>query len=396
MSYTEFELTTDLHRKWAAISAVAGALERRVWVPAGDRIAFPNLYTLLVAPPGVGKQIIETTKDLWSETIEVGTSDKPVYHVAADSVSHASLIDDLAKAKCSRLNGGGPPITYHSLLIPAEEFEVLLPSYDPLMIGRLNKIFNNPSSHKETRRHGPAKEVMIERPQLNILAGATPAYFTAHFPEEAWSTGLIRRTIMVFQSESSIKDIFAKLPDQSSAYQRLLEKTAHFSELYGAASWSEEAFTKIRDWHLAGGPPIPRHSKLTHYIRTRTLFVLKLSLISAVSRLGRPAIEKIDVQRAMEWLFEAEGFMPDIFREMVGKSDNAIIEELHYFVQAAWVRRKQRPVKTTEILDFLSHRLPSDKIPRVFELAEALDVIARVAGTDDCWIPRPKHLHGVE
>lgn len=396
MTYTEHELSSELHRRWAAISCLAGALERRVWVRAGDHIAFPNLYVMLVAPPGVGKFIIETTKDLWSNTLEPGTSDSPAFHVAPDSVSAASLIDDLSRAKQSHLPSSGSPLIYHSLLVSAEEFEVLLPAYDPVIISRLNRIWSNPDSHRETRRHGPARDVTIPHPQLNILAGATPAYFVAHFPEEAWATGLIRRIIMVFQAEAPLKDLFLTTPNRSTLREHLLQRLSQVSALYGEATWDEQGFNCMRDWHLAGRPPEPRHSRLVHYNRSRSLLVLKLALVSGVSRTGLPTIEHIDVERAMEWLFEVERLMPDIFREMIGKSDGAIIEELHYYMMSAWVRSKQKPLTTQLMAEFLAYRLPSEKVPRVLELAQQMSVIARVPGTEDLWIPRPKMLHGVE
>src|SRR6185437_11776638 len=42
--------------EWAALSAVAAALERKVWLPWGDTFNFyPNLYVLCVSMPGIGK-----------------------------------------------------------------------------------------------------------------------------------------------------------------------------------------------------------------------------------------------------------------------------------------------------------------------------------------------------
>src|ERR1700733_3428237 len=46
--------SSELFRKWSAIAAIAGALEQKVWLTTTDQI-FPNLYTTLVAPPGIGK-----------------------------------------------------------------------------------------------------------------------------------------------------------------------------------------------------------------------------------------------------------------------------------------------------------------------------------------------------
>lgn len=403
MTYTEQDITTRLHRQWSAISTIAGALERRVWVRAGKRITFPNLYTILVAPPGTGKYIIEYVSALWNDTREISNLDKPAFRTAPHSVSRASLIDDLNKSQKTFLPPQGTIITFHSLLVAAEEFEVLMPSYDPLFIGTLNRIWNNPSYHKETRRHGPAdsREINMPFPQLNILAGATPAYFAAHFPEEAWNTGLIRRTILVFSATPQQKDFFS--PDETSEedFSDLLHRLSTLSNLYGEASWSIEAFNKIRTWHNLGtnnngGPPVPTHSKLQYYNTTRTQTLIKLSLISGVSRLGFPKIEESDVTRAMDWLFEVEALMPDIFRAMAGRSDHQILEELHYWIYSQFISNKQKPVHATRIRYFLSQKVPSEKVENLLKLATATNVIARLAGHDDLFVPRPKEFHGQE
>lgn len=374
---------------------MGGALERRVWAPLGrNRRCYTNLYTLLVAPPGGGKQIINIVKELWRDTLDPSTQ-RPIFNVGADSVSRASLIDDLSKAKCTRMSSDGL-LTYHSLLIAAEEFEVIMHTYDPSFISVLNSIWNNPLEHRETRRHGPARDVTIINPNFNIIGGVTPAYFVAHFPDEAWNTGLIRRVIMVYSNEIPDGDIFEDLPEQEDIREVLLHRLSQASMLQGAAIWHPDSIAIIRGWRADNYAPKPTHSRLANYIPSRVQFIVKLSLISTVARTGSTIIEPIDVQRAMEWLFEAEAFMPDIFRAMIGKSDSQIIEELHFFMQSSWIKTKQTPINTATIRKFLAQRLPSEKVEPVLRLAEGMDVIARRAGAEDLWIPRPKHLHAPE
>ena len=44
----------DIFRKWGAIAAIGGALERKTWVTTNVGTLYPNLYTVIVAPAGVG------------------------------------------------------------------------------------------------------------------------------------------------------------------------------------------------------------------------------------------------------------------------------------------------------------------------------------------------------
>jgi hypothetical protein len=395
MEVTSAIISPDQHRRWAAIALVAGALERRVWVRTSLGVAFPNLYTLLVAPPGVGKYVIETARELWLQTTEPGTK-APAFHVAPDSMSKASLMDEIKASRSTRIVPTGPPLVYHSLLIAAEEFEMLLPDYDKEYIGALNSIFNNKSFHRETRRTGSVRELKIEFPQLNILAGVQPSYFISTFPEEAWSTGFARRIIMVYAAEAPFRELWGQVPDQAVGHEDLLHRLGQMSQLYGQAKWTEPAAAALADWHRQGGPPAPGHSKLAHYVRSRTLHATKLALVSAVSRSGGLVIELADVERAIEWLVGAERLMPDIFREMAGKSDSQVIEELHYFAMQVYNREKQKPIHRSLLVHFLSQRTPSEKIDRILAVAEQANILTRLAGTTDMFKPVPRHQHGVE
>src|SRR5215207_10197519 len=89
IEYTSDHQSPLIFRKWAAISAVAGALEQRVWVnPFGPKPVYPNMYIVLVGPPGVGKTVL-------TNEVEALWNDVPELHVAPHSLSKASMIDKM-------------------------------------------------------------------------------------------------------------------------------------------------------------------------------------------------------------------------------------------------------------------------------------------------------------
>lgn len=395
MALTEGAISPDLFRQWSAISLVAGAMQRRVWIKMGPRITFPNLYILLVAHPGVGKYTIEVVRELWTQTSEPGTG-VPMFKVAPDSMSKASMMDTIVRAKSIFFPPAGPPITTHSLLVAAEEIGVFLPAYDLEFIGALNSIYNNKPLHEEVRRTGSVKELKIEFPQLNILAGAQPGWLASVFPEEAWSTGLASRLIMIYAADGPIKDLFDDPGEPEALRKQVLSKLGHMSEMYGQMKWQPAAAKRVGDWHMAKGPPAPTHSKLEHYNRRRTsLHMPKLAMVSAVARTGGMVIEETDVARAIFWLTEAEKLMPDIFRSMVGKSDAQVMEECHFYITSEWARKKQTPVDGRTIHFFLAQRVPSDKVQKIMEIMERSGMIERIASTDT-YNPRPKKDFAVE
>ena len=279
--------------------------------------------------------------------------------------------------------------------IAAEEFQVLLPTYDTEFIGTLNRLFNNEDDHEEVRRTGTVKRAFIENPQINILAGAQPSYFVSTFPEEAWTTGFARRIIMVYAPEPPHVDLDYQAPEAEEIRTRLLHNLSIISSLYGQAQWRRDAYVEMKTWYDSRCPPEPSHSKLVHYNRSRLMFVAKLALVSAIARSGALLIEALDIQRAMSWLFEAEALMPDVFREMTGRSDFQILEEMHLYLFSLW-SRDRKPFHTSAMVNFLATRVTSDKVEKIMMVAERANMIARVAGTQDSWMPKPKSAHGVE
>ena len=399
MTYSEGDASTEIHRMWSGIALVAGACERRVWVRVGSRVCFPNLYVLLVAPPGSGKQIIDDVREIWRETEE--PSGGKAFHVAPDNMTRASLIDELASATQTRMipSAGRKDAlenyTYHSLLIAAEEFEHFLPAWDSDYIATLNSIWNNKSEHRETRRHGQHQDVTISLPQLNIIGGVQPAYLAREFVESTWSTGIARRVIMVYSDELPLMDVFQPTPNREDRRQRLLLKLGLISEMFGEVHWSPEALEFARKWHLSGCPPEPTHSKLKSYNTSRTQQLAKLSTISAASRTASYTIDIIDVRRAQQWLIHAESVMPDIFRAMEKRSDKEILENLHIHVTRLWGISK-KAVPTSSIYHYLSTCAPVSSIDKLIQVAERSNIIRKVQGSDTLWTPIPRDQHGLE
>lgn len=393
LALTEGAVSPQNFRLWSAISLIGGALGRRVSAKTGKGHVYPNLYTLLVGPPGAGKSIIESVKELWSTTREPGGKGN-AFRVASNSITSASIVDELAKAKFVKIMPSGPPFVSHSLLVASEELQVLLPGYDTMIIGKLNELYNNsPVPYTESRRTGSVRELTIENPNLNIIAGAQPAYFASTFPEEVWSTGFARRVIMIYSDELLTKSLWYEPIVAEELQPWLCQQLARYSQLMGTMKWTEAAAALIDSWHIQGGPPVPSHSKLAQYNRNRSVNVIKLSTISAVSRCDGLVIEENDVARAISWLTAAEAKMPDIFRAMIGKSDKDVIEELHLYVSTMYAKSGRKALPGDSLVRFLLQRVPHDKAEKLIEVACRANILAKPPGTIDLYIPKPRAEH---
>jgi hypothetical protein len=377
--------TAAPYRLWSGITAVSGALERRCWANVAHSDLFPNLYTLLVGKPGSGKsQAIIPVARLWTATKQI--------HVAPDNVTSAALVDSLAEADRKIITPDGL-VEYHSLAIACPELGVLIPQQDAAFMSIMNHLYDNPDAYREKRRT-LNRECDIIQPQITFLAGTQPGFMNELFPESAWTMGFTSRIIMVYSGETPHVRLFGGEKPSAAARIRLLETLTAMTELRGQFLFTDRAVRAITEWHDAGMPPVPDHSKLANYNPRRIIHVLKLCMISAVSRALELVITHEDVARALDWLLAAERTMPDVFRQMVGRSDQQVIQELHIFAWREYAKAR-KPVHEALLYKFLSTQTDSGKIRSIMETAERSNMLMRVGGTAT-FMPKPRNEHGVE
>jgi len=336
----------------------------------------------------VGKsQAISRAGDFW---LGVNT-----LHVAPDSVTRASLVDALDAAQTKAILPDGTFLQFHALTVPASEFGVLVPAHDLEFLNTLNHIYDCPRNYRENRR-SRTKQVEIAYPMLNILGGSQPAYLASLLPEQAWGMGFTSRLIMVYSGEVGEVNLFNVAPPNDKLQKDMSTDLTTMTSIYGAFSWEPAAQDMIVAWAAKGFPPVPIHSRLQNYNTRRVLHVMKLCMISAISRGNDLTITLQDAQRSQDWLLSAEERMPDIFREMAGTSDKAVIDDLHDFCWRLYARNK-KPIHESSIIRFLSGKVPSDKVMRVLDLAERSHILQKDGSGAQLWKPAIKdNLPGVE
>lgn len=369
MAETEKAATPTIFTKWGAISAIAAALERKVWVRTAKGTLYPNLYVVLVAPPGVGKTLITGKVRKLLKTLGK-------HHIAPSSVTKASLIDALASANrhIVRPNEVPASVIFNSLQLVSDELGVLLPKYDTEFMAVLTALYDN-EPYSETRR---TKDLNIEvkHPQLNILAGCPPAYLSSTLPEGAWDQGFISRTFLIYSGDRILAPIFGEAADTEFS-DELKQRLRSIAELYGKASFSPEAAQRLENWYMNGEEPKPDHPKLVSYNSRRIAHALKLSMIASVSESDSLVVEDDHVARAIDWMIEAEHYMTEIFKAMNNTSHSQLIEEVWYYVFNTFNREGKKPVNERRVINFVQQRTPAHNVARVLEVMEKSGIIVR-------------------
>ena len=382
--YTEGLPTPALFRTWSAITCVAGALERKTWVHTYGSNLYPSMYTIFVAPPGVGKTILTSrVQELWGEL--------EGHHLAASSVTKASLIDDLKDATrtITRPRANPPTVTFNSLKIAANELGVLIPQYDNDFMNTLTDIYDG-HGYSERRRTKDTN-FRIAAPQINLLAATTPSYLKDILPEGAWDQGFLSRTILVYSGNKILRPLFDVAGDDKELFKKLKGDLRQIGNLYGQIIFSGEAAKAISTWHMGGGKPAPDHPKLHNYLTRRTTHVLKLCQVACVMDSNELVVTLDHYRQAIEWLVEVEHYMPDIFKSMATGGDARAMEECWHFVFKLYARTEnKKPVTQAKVYQFLGERVPAHSVERIIDIMKKARLLeeVQVKGLGPAYVPR--------
>ena len=362
IEYTEILPSPPLLRKWAAISFVAAALERKVWVRSMGSNLYPNLYTFLVGPPGVGKGVaINAGERILREV--------PNLVVGPTDMTAASLIDALNDAvRRIILRGDTPFVEFNSLIVLSRELGVLIPAWETSLMNNLTDIYDGFTV--EQKRRGKDLKIKIVNPQINLLGACTPSYLNDVMPAGAWDQGFISRSILVYSGDKTSRDPFAEETQSAYAtrmYTDLLHDLKTISNEYGKLSFSTPAVAAIKAWVSNGLKPEPGHSKLQSYNARRLGHLLKLCIVSSLSKRNDKIITIEDYSEALNWLIEAETHMPDIFKAMTSGGDSSHMEETWNYVWSIYSKEK-KPIPEHRIVHFLRERVPAHSVMRVIEI----------------------------
>jgi hypothetical protein len=389
LAFTHEKPTPPLFCKWAAITTLSGALEKRVWTMTKMGPQFANLYTMLVAPPGVGKSnAVNPAEELLKATGK--------FNIAPNSVTSASFVDALARATRTIFPNGDKSkiLQYHHLMVFAAELGVFMNSHDLGFLSIINELFDHKASYREERRHSLKEPIDIAKPMTTLLLGSQPGFLASMLPETAWTMGWTSRLLLVYSSTAPDVPLFGQFDQKDGIKSKLVAKLRAAADYYGEIKWTQDAILEMERWRRSGWDPVPDHPKLLNYLPRRgPIFVVKLAMVSALARGEELAIRLCDVERARGWLLEIEALMPCIFRDMIMRSDDQVIEEVFQFAFSMYMKDR-KPIPESSILRFLSQRTPAEKAEKILSLMEKSGIFERQAGLGT-FIPRPRHQHGM-
>lgn len=371
LAYTEHLPSPYPFRLWTAIHAVSACAERRVWTQFGQLAMHPNLYVMLVGPPGVGKTVtINKMVQLLRQSQAV--------HLAPNDITKQGLLDALGEASKAAMVDGRP-FDYHFLALSISELSNFMSKYDMELAGVLTDLYDCPPFNDEKKRsHDKGK--LIPFPGLSFLIGTATQNLGNTIPNEMWGSGFMARVVLIYSDdECTPDDMFAISSEDESQGKEISILLRRIGKLSGPCIWTPEAKIAFNAFRKKNKETLALHNRLASYHVRRWMHLAKLCMVVALSEV-RLTITLPDFLLAQSILRQAEALMPEIFKDMISHEDGAIYEELRNAMFMV-VKKSGQPITEAHMKDWLATRVASHKVEQVFRVAMSADYFRRVAGT---------------
>ena len=343
MDYTQYVEAPESFLRWSALSVIAGALERKVWINfKGQMDCYPNMYVIIVGPPGLVKKSTSSKKAF--ELLA------PIEHLSflATQFTDAALILQLNRAGGRKVIINNTEYNNSSVYIYASEaINTLKPQYGGEGNGLIRLLTdfydcgksrwsNDVGWSKETKGDG---RVNIFNPCVNLLGCSVPDWLVQSIGKEDLKSGFASRCLFVVHNEvpkRSFKWNFGT-PDMTSMESKLTEDLIHISHLTGEYSVSEDfkvswdVFDKHHKQYLLDNSS----DKMYGYLARKPWHILKLSQIVKASRSDEMLLTEDDWDIAIKLLKDIEKPMYAAF------GSTEVSRETHELFEIWEVLRKQ-------------------------------------------------------
>jgi len=333
MSYASFGEAPHRMYFWAGVSAIAGALRRKVWIDMAYFKWYCNMYICFVAPPGIVSK--STTAGVAINLLR----QVPDIKFGPDVVTWPALVSAFADSLESfELNGEYWPMS--AMTLEASEFGNLLNPQDKEMVDLLVSLWDGKqgSFDKKTKHSGSDS---VQNPWINLIACTTPAWIAGNFPEYMIGGGFTSRTVFVY---ADCKAKHVAYPDDdvpldmAETERKLVEDLTHISRsLAGPYVLTKEA----KDWgklwyadHYSQRAANLDPDRFGGYIARKQTHMHKLAMVLAASESDNMTIQKEHLEIAYTMLTDLEPDMQFVFSK-IGRSDVSLhIERLVNYVHS--------------------------------------------------------------
>lgn len=326
-SYLDYTAGTEAPRMmhfYVAVSTLAGALRRHVWVDMRRFKWFPNFYIALVAPPGIISKT--TTMDHGIDLLKK----VPGIRFGPDVITWEALVKKFAESleEFRYTDAGGDLfIPQSALTLASGEWGNLIDPHNKAMVNLYIALWDGRAAFdKETKMSG---NDAINAPWINMIGCTTPHWIADNFPASMIGGGFTSRCIFVYadQKEQLIpwpdEAVDTRHEDLAAALVADLEYIA--ANVIGPMELTPAARDWGREWYQNLWTVVARQAsdeQLQGYIARKQGHLVKLAMILSIARDDSRIITDEHLRLAEIMLKEAEATVAHVFAK-IGRSQQS-------------------------------------------------------------------------
>lgn len=290
LEYTVGNEAPEEFHLWVALTILGTTLRRKVFIDNFFFRIYPNLFTVLVAPPGVCKKT--TAANIGANILRDATD----VRIFSEKITPEALAKSLSKTELVTEEGKSPRIEAKSQgLLFAPELTVFLgrEQYNESLVLLLTRIYDCPDKTEfESIKHStiPLRNVFV-----SLLGCTTPSELQLAIPSSAGGGGLLSRMTMIYKA-STPRCYPVPVMDDPLRRELLVSQLREINEKEEgqflisdkAMKWWEEYYREHKSRMEKGA------GLMESYAEREPQNVLRLAMILSVSE-GLPKLLDIDV-----------------------------------------------------------------------------------------------------
>jgi energy-coupling factor transporter ATP-binding protein EcfA2 len=356
---------------WSALSLVGAALKNNVYFQIGTYTLYPNMFIVLVGPPGVGKG---ASMNILEQMI-IDTKPNQVVNTLSDRITAERIIERISDGWSTAPQLKNMQLVLgkndHNCLLFSSEIRVLLGASD-WMLEFLEEAWSKTTYEYQTKNKG---NVAIDNMCCSLLAASVPD-FLRNVNREAHMviTGGFSSRCLFIYAENPSKDLpfpepLKKNLKSKALYDNLVLDLQEIGTLRGefvidtGARLRFEAFLRL---NRAASSKDDSEAVANFRARIKA-HVLKLAMIFSVSRDNTLHISEMDMINAIAEIQKILVSLTKLFRGAGEGMDAAVTARVQDFIE------KYGRVSKKEIFKALHRHLNSpEALDRILYVLEAI------------------------
>lgn len=363
-----FSETPEKFLYWSGVSAIATALERRVWIDQGRYMLYPNFFIVYVSEAGrVQKSTtIRSATSLLKQLKGVNIAPK-----SCTWEGFVQLLTQLHRAD-GELTLEGANTAVAPILVAASELSVF---FDPEDKGKTSALVELWDCDDVFDRFTKMYQMeTVEQPCVNLLAGTTPSWIRDSFDRWSREGGLVARTIFLYESKKRQLVPFPKRSQPKGADEikaKLIRDLEYMQDLKGEFIIAEDAYAFGEKWYEEHNAKMEKAEDATGFADRKQAHILKLAMVISASRRESRLITLQDMQDATNQIDAVESDFARVFSVV---DDRA---EIRPYNEVKKVLAKNKTMEWSRLVGMLAGKYLLSEIERAVAAMVNADELAK-------------------